>query len=85
MAFPINVVMLAWNRAGGRCECDLKNCGHGSRCNKILLWDYRGKDYSPFGWEAHHIVSQKAGGSDTLSNCKILCCDCHKNTGSYGG
>jgi 5-methylcytosine-specific restriction endonuclease McrA len=32
-------------------------------------------------WEAHHV---NANGEDILSNCEILCWDCHKNTGSFG-
>lgn len=34
--------------------------------------------------EAHHEHSVRAGGGDELSNCKILCIDCHKKTRSYG-
>lgn len=34
--------------------------------------------------EAHHKTSVDAGGSDTLSNCKILCHDCHVATRTYG-
>ena len=26
----------------------------------------------------------KDGGDNTLSNCKVLCLDCHKNTATYG-
>lgn len=51
----------------------------------ILSYDNRGKDGAWGAWEAHHKVSVVAGGSDTLSNCEILCMDCHKKTGSYGG
>lgn len=34
--------------------------------------------------EAHHIKAKADGGSDDISNCKILCIPCHKNTESYG-
>ena len=81
MGFPEDVVKNAWQRAGEKCECRRSICNHGGRCNKILLWDSRGKE-SEYGWEAHHINSD---GPDTLSNCEILCQDCHKNTRSYGG
>ena len=84
MAFSNEVIETAWERAGGKCECELKKCGHTGRCNKELVFDNRGKDGYRGAWEAHHILSQKSGGSDTLSNCQILCLDCHKNTGSYG-
>ncbi len=31
-------------------------------------------------WEAHHKVAVASGGQDILSNCKVLCLDCHKKT-----
>ena len=86
MAFSNATVLAAWQRAGGRCECGRSNCGHGPwRCGKVLNWNSRGKDYASGGWEAHHKVPVYLGGSDTLSNCQILCIPCHKNTPSYGG
>ena len=86
MAFSDATVLAAWQRAGGQCECGRSNCGHGSRrCGKVLNWNSRGMDYAPGGWEAHHKVPVYQGGSDTLSNCQILCIPCHKNTPSYGG
>lgn len=81
MAFPESVVEQAWKKAGAKCECTRTTHGHRGRCNRELLWTSRGSE-SAYGWEAHHVA---AGGSDTLSNCEILCQDCHKKTGSYGG
>jgi len=81
MAFDQSIIGAAWRRAGGRCECMLKVCGHSGRCNKLL--DPKNEKVG-MKWHAHHIVSQDAGGDDTLSNCKILCVDCHENTHSYG-
>lgn len=82
MAFPLSVVQQAWQRAGGKCECKRTICGHTGRCNKQLVWENRGKEGARGAWEAHHIT---AGGPDTLSNCEILCLDCHKKTQTYGG
>lgn len=79
-AFPQSVVDQAWERSGGKCECQRSTCGHSKRCNKALYKGSRGLD-SAMGWEAHHINSN---GPATLSNCEILCQECHKNTGSYG-
>jgi 5-methylcytosine-specific restriction endonuclease McrA len=45
------------------------------------MWDARGQDASPNGWEAHHI---DPAGEPVLENCRILCMECHKNTPSYG-
>lgn len=76
MAFPDSVVQQAWQRAGGRCECTRITHGHGARCNKQLVWANRGRE-GRGAWEAHH---RRKGGPDTLSNCEILCWDCHKRT-----
>ncbi len=84
MAFSEETVAQAWKRAGGRCECRRRGCGHGVRCNKDLVWKNRGRDRERGAWEAHHILSVRAGGSDALSNCEIICVACHKNTRSYG-
>ncbi len=80
MTFPDSVVQQAWDRAGGRCECRRTGHGHTGRCNRELRWNSRGKE-TAYGWEAHHVT---AGGPDTLSNCEILCQDCHKKTRTYG-
>jgi 5-methylcytosine-specific restriction endonuclease McrA len=74
MAFPQTVKDAAYRRAGGRCECTRTSCGHIGRCPRPLS----------AGWEAHHIVSQLAGGADTLANCEALCLACHRDTLSYG-
>ena len=84
MSFSESTVKEAWDRAGGMCECKRSRHVHDSKCNKILLWNHRGDDDSPFGWEAHHKTAVSSGGDDTLSNCEILCIECHKKTGSYG-
>ena len=71
--FTEEVIKKAWERANKRCE----NCG------KQLAWDNH--EEGQWGaWEAHHITSKSEGGSGELSNCRILCLDCHKNTESYG-
>ena len=46
------------------------------RCNKQLVWANRGRT-GRGAWEAHHRVRD---GPDTLSNCEILCWDCHSRT-----
>ena len=82
MAFPISVVDQAWDRSGGQCECIRKEHEHkGGRCNQELFKVAQGKE-TPLGWEANH---KSAGGPDTVSNCEILCQDCHKRTRTYGG
>ncbi len=82
MAFSESIKDEAFERSGGRCECDkqhndLQAPHHGGRCS-VTFTRYGGK------WEAHHIVSVSAGGPDTLSNCAVLCLDCHELTRTYG-
>jgi len=77
MAFSDDVVRRAWNNAGGRCQCRRKNHNHlYVRCNKQLVWANRGRS-GRGAWEAHHRVSTRGDG---LSNCEILCWDCHSRT-----
>lgn len=83
MPFSEEVKRKAWERAGGRCECKRVSCGHPYRCNKQLIYTNHNEGERG-AWEAHHIVAEINGGSNTLSNCEVLCLDCHKNTKSYG-
>jgi len=81
MAFSNDVVLRAWRRSDGKCECGRSSHNHlYVRCNKELVWENRGRE-GRGAWEAHHIDSD---GDDTASNCEILCWDCHKNTRSFG-
>jgi len=84
--FPEDVVRAALAKAGGRCECQ--------RINRDCLVKHRYARCYESGftmanrgtrWEAHHKTSQEAGGPDVLSNCEILCLDCHKASRTYGG
>lgn len=74
MAFPQSVIDAAWKRSGGYCECERKT--HDKPCGKRLAYKNRGRE-GQGKWEGHH---KWAGGPDTLSNCEILCWDCHKAT-----
>ncbi len=77
MPFSEDVVRKAWNRARGGCECRRKTHEHPYvRHSKQLVWKNRGRE-GRGAWEAHH--SSSAGG-DGLSNCEILCWDCHSRT-----
>jgi hypothetical protein len=81
MAFSEEVVRQAWKRAGGKCECKRSLHSHSNgRCSKELVFENRGREGGRGAWEAHHKVSVSAGGGDTLSNCEILCWECHKKT-----
>lgn len=80
MAFPEIVVLSAWKRSGGKCECERKghfgHFNHIGKCGRALVFAKRGKE-GVGGWEAHHI---NAAGGDVLENCVILCYDCHRQS-----
>jgi len=78
MGFSEDVAIQAWRKAGGKCECtrSLHNHPYG-RCNKDLALENRGRETGRGCWEAHH---RNSNGGDTVSNCEILCWDCHKMT-----
>lgn len=73
MAFSASDKRTIFDRAHGKCE----NCG------KTLCF-YNHKEGEWGAWEAHHKTSVAAGGTDTPSNGKALCLDCHKKTYTYG-
>ena len=78
--FPDSVVEKAWERSGGRCECTRKSHPIHSkynRCTVYVIKSSRGNRNSKYGWETHHINSN---GESILSNCEILCSECHKLT-----
>ena len=73
MAFSESVKLAAWKKAGGECE----------KCGKELVWQNH-QEGERGAWEAHHKTSVASGGGDNVSNCMILCLDCHKKTRTYG-
>jgi len=75
MPFPQSVKDDAYRRSGGRCECRRASHSHISRCSTTL---------TPRSAEYHHITAQSADGHDGLSNCEVLCVQCHRGTASYG-
>lgn len=72
MAVSQEVRKKIYDRAGGRCECEMAVCGHRGRCTNGL-W--------PPGWDAHH---RNRYGEDIPSNLIAMCATCHKNTDTYG-
>lgn len=79
--FSHAVIQAAWERCDGHCECRRKSHGPPIRCNKRLSFKNRGRGKGPGEWEANHRNRNLPG---TLSNCEILCVDCHKGTGTFG-
>jgi len=77
MAFSEGIVEQAWTRSDGYCECTRTTHGHVGRCRKILLKGSRGNRGSTYCWEAHSISGLHM---DSVSDCQILCCNCHYET-----
>ena len=48
MAISETTKQALYRRAGGKCECTMKVCGHSGRCNKGLTPGY---------WDAHHLTA----------------------------
>ena len=73
MAFSSDTKRKIFDNANGKCE----------KCGKQIVFDNHTE--GQYGaWEAHHKISVASGGSDTASNGKALCLDCHKATLTYG-
>lgn len=73
--FPDSVTEEAFEHAGGRCECTRLGHGHTRRCT-TTFWGRQSMDC-----RFHHINSF---GPPVLSNCEVLCADCHRQTYSWG-
>ena len=78
MAFSNITVETCFNNAGGKCECTRSSPNHPwVKCGTRLVWENRNRS-GKGAWETHH----KDGNTDNdyLSNCEILCWDCHSRT-----
>jgi hypothetical protein len=75
MAFSHEILLLAWTRSKGRCECRREGHGHGERCRQSLVWSLRGSDSTAGGWQ---IRRRTTWGTDVLANCEILCSACQR-------
>lgn len=80
MAFSEKILVEAWDRSSGRCECENRNHHHFyTPCGRPLSWAARGMA-GPGGWEAHHITTS---GGDGIYNCEILCWECFKSASGF--
>lgn len=76
MAFQDDVVQKAWQRSGGKCECQNRSHDHGfNQCDELLEWVNRGQP-GVGSWETRHKLAPDEDGEDTLENCQVLCWDC---------
>lgn len=69
MAFTEETKAEAFERSGGRCECDRMSCSNHymARCaNRI----------TPSTAQYRHKKDHPLTGTEALSNCEVLCLDC---------
>lgn len=77
MAFSEEVLRQAWERAGGQCECTRRTHRHFyTPCGRFLKWDKR-NEAAVGGWAARRL---KTFEGDTVSNCEVVCMECHDAT-----
>jgi len=74
MPFSGETIQAAWQRSGGRCECERVGHGHEGRCGRELVWDLQGAD-SDGGWRPRRKATW---GNDALANCEIRCASCQR-------
>lgn len=74
-------VLMAWARAGGRCQCRRGVHGHQEECGRELFWEARGRDRGPGAWEAHCRGGAGDGENGESAACEILCWPCHRTAG----
>ena len=68
MPFSAKIREQIFKNAGGKCE----------KCHKqIVLGNH--KEGERGAWDAHHKNHVASGGSDTASNGRALCLNCHKS------
>jgi hypothetical protein len=76
MAFSEEVKRDAFARSAGFCECTKsEHRHHFSKCFALL---------TTANLQFHHLTAPSDGGSDDLSNCGVVCHECHVGTNSYG-
>ena len=76
MPFPEMLLLQAWEKAGGQCECRRWSHSHPYvRCTRKLVWENRGRAVES-GWVPRYRTSPT---SDTPLGCEILCWDCHRH------
>ncbi len=84
-----NVLLPAFDRSAGQCECVSKTflgfslkrnkCKeeHKGQCPTKLRWDDRGTAAAFDSWQIHQWVAQAVGKGAHLSNCRIICVLCY--------
>lgn len=59
----------AFRRSGGLCECGRSKCKRRALRERIVNW---------YDGQLHHVISRAHGGSDELSNVRLITRRCHQ-------
>jgi len=80
MAFSKEIAEKVFDDVGGKCQCTrISHKNHpGTKCNKTLSKENRGREAGRGAWETHHKDGNP--NNNVPSNCEILCWECHKQT-----
>lgn len=75
MSISEMMVLKAWEKAGGRCECARFSHNHTYvRCARLLKWEMKGQS-SLGGWMPSFHNSLSSGAP---LSCEILCTKCYQ-------
>ena len=75
MSVPEYILMQAWDKAGGQCECKRFSHNHPYvRCTRKLSYDKRGLR-APGGWAPRYRTSPT---THLPLSCEILCLECYE-------
>jgi len=78
--FKPGIIVSAWNRSQGRCECSIPAHEHGPRCNKPLQWHMKDRE-GQGGWVA---MERSMGAAPNLVNCIVMCNECKRKGRGVG-
>jgi hypothetical protein len=69
------MLLRAWEKSGGRCECHRWSHSHPYvRCPRLLIYGHRGEPREG-GWSPRFRASPS---NENTLECEILCLDCHQ-------
>jgi hypothetical protein len=75
MPVPEMLILRAWEKSGGRCECRRWSHSHPyERCTRLLIYERRG-EAGEGGWAPRFRTSPS---NETALDCEILCLECHQ-------
>ena len=79
MPFTDDIKNQRFELCDGRCECAEEGHDHYGHCAAALVESNNGREGAG-AWEAHHLIPEQYGGTDSLQNCRIYCWPCHERT-----